>query len=115
MDIEVKGTIKDFIKDFIEDAVKKDNKGIIVIYNTYVNGGRYSIRFKVFILVILLTHIRLYVCALAATLVRLCVRLRLRSQSRTVGLRTDHRVARARLTKQAGETRRDFSRGHTAS
>ena len=52
MDIEAKGTVKDFIKDFIKDAVKEVNKGTVIIYNTYINGERYSIGFRAFILVI---------------------------------------------------------------
>ena len=51
---------------------------------------------------------------LVITLVRLCIRLRLRLQSYTVGLRTDYRVTRARLTKQAGKTKKDFFYNHTA-
>ena len=50
--MEVKGIIEDFIEDFIEDAIKKDNKGTVIIYNTYINKGRCSIGFRVFILVI---------------------------------------------------------------
>ena len=52
MDVEAKGIIKDFIEDFIKDTAKEDNKGIVIIYNTYVNRGKRSIGFRVFILVI---------------------------------------------------------------
>ena len=50
--MEAKGTIEDFVEDFIEDTVKENDKGVVVIYNTYVNRGRRSIGFKAFILVI---------------------------------------------------------------
>ena len=43
---------KDFVADFIEDIAKEDDKGVAVIYNTYINGGRCSIGFRAFILVI---------------------------------------------------------------
>ena len=52
MDVEAEGTVKDFIKDFIENTVKKNDKGIIITYNTYINRKRCSVRFRVFILVI---------------------------------------------------------------
>ena len=48
--MKAKGTIKDFIKDFIKDTAKEDNKGAATVYNTYINGGRRSVRFRVFIL-----------------------------------------------------------------
>ena len=50
MDIEAKGIIKDSIKDFIKDTAKKDNKGTAIVYNTYINGKRRSVGFRVFIL-----------------------------------------------------------------
>ena len=46
--MEAEGTVKDSIKD----AVKEDDKGTATIYNTYVNGGKRSTGFRVFILVI---------------------------------------------------------------
>ena len=52
MDVEAEGIVKDFIEDSIEDTVKKNDKGITIIYNTYINKGRCSVRFKAFILVI---------------------------------------------------------------
>ena len=45
MDVKTKGTVKDFIKDFIKDTAKENNKGVITIYNTYINKKRRSIRF----------------------------------------------------------------------
>ena len=50
--METEGTVKDFVKDSIEDAVKENNKGATTAYNTYVNKGRYSVRFRAFILAI---------------------------------------------------------------
>ena len=50
--MEVKGTIKDFIKDSIKNTAKENNKGTIIIYNTYINKGKCNIGFKAFILVI---------------------------------------------------------------
>ena len=52
MDVEAEGTIEDFIKDFIKDIIKKNDKGATTAYNTYINKGKHSIRFKVFILII---------------------------------------------------------------
>ena len=50
--MEAEGTVEDFVKDFIKDIVKEDNKGAVIIYNTYINGRRCSVGFKAFILVI---------------------------------------------------------------
>ena len=52
MDVEAEGTAEDSAEDSTEDAAKEDNKGAATIYNTYINKGRRSIGFKVFILVI---------------------------------------------------------------
>ena len=52
MDIETEGTIKDSVKDFIEDITKENDKDAAITYNTYINEGRCSIGFRVFILII---------------------------------------------------------------
>ena len=61
----------------------------------------------------MLTYI--YVCALAATLVRLWLRLRLQREPHSGVSTQTTGVARARLTKQASETKRDFFYGYIAS
>ena len=57
MDVQAKGTIKDFIEDFIKDTAKEDNKGTVTTYNTYINKKKRSIAFKALILTI--QHIKL--------------------------------------------------------
>ena len=52
MDMKAKGIVKDFIEDFIEDTAKENNKGVIIIYNTYINKGKRNIGFRALILAI---------------------------------------------------------------
>ena len=57
MDIKAKGTVKDFAKDFIKDTIKKNNKGVAITYNTYINKKKRNVGFRAFILAI--QHIKL--------------------------------------------------------
>ena len=47
-----KDFVKDSIKDFIKNTAKKDNKGAVITYNTYINKERRSVGFRAFILTI---------------------------------------------------------------
>ena len=48
----IKDSVKDFVKDSTEDTAKENNKGVTIVYNTYINKKKRSIGFRVFILVI---------------------------------------------------------------